>query len=146
MSSHERIYCQNIPNHHSLLLRNDTMYHRCVKRWTQKSKCLKFSTFIVFFDFLSTILAPYLCRHIHFYCLYNSTVWYFQIWLKLAFSRSWHVQYLQCRWESRNLPVGDQGSSHVIGSGLLTLVHLIWLLGHLIEGPILLQNWNIQKC
>ena len=38
------------------------------------SKCLKSSTFIVFFDFLSTILAPYLCRHIYFYCLYNSTV------------------------------------------------------------------------
>ena len=58
-------------------------------------KCLKFSTFIVFFDFLSTILAPYLCRHIYFYCLYNSTVWYFQIWLKLAFSRRWHVKYPQ---------------------------------------------------
>ena len=40
----------------------------------KRSKCLKSSTFIVFFDFLSTILAPYLCRHIYFYCLYNSTV------------------------------------------------------------------------
>ena len=39
-----------------------------------ESNCLKFSTFIVFFDFLSTILVPYLCRHIYFYCLYNSTV------------------------------------------------------------------------
>ena len=61
--------------------------------WYIHAKCLKSSTFIVFFDFLSTILAPYLCRHIYFYCLYNSTVWYFQIWLKLAFSRRWHVKY-----------------------------------------------------